>query len=176
MCAAERDMLDGKAELDFDFVAYRAQFAEQMEQAINATGVFIQYVDAEPPARPWAYTIGRTRRRLPELLVTGTCPTTAAMILNCVNEVWTDGSRTAADVTSHLDLSSPVLLLPIPDEVWDDSDFLLGAARDAEQWGLTDEQSAFQVVYADRDKNFPWHPACSAWFRRGQPILGRRER
>ena len=169
-------MLDGKAGLDFDFLAYRAQFAEQMEQAINAAGIFIQYVDAEPPARPWAYTIGRTRRRLPELLVTGTCPTSAAMILNCVNEVWTDGSQATDDVRARLDLPSPVQLLPVPDHAWDDTDLLLGAASDAERWGLTDERSAFQVVYADRDKNFPWHPACSASFRHGQPIIGRRER
>jgi len=65
---------------------------------IDSYGWFIQYVEAFPTSRAWAYTIGLMAGWAhPELVVTGVTPQAAARVLNSLGEMIRFGRSFAPD-------------------------------------------------------------------------------
>jgi hypothetical protein len=65
---------------------------------IDRYGWFIQYVEAFPTSRAWAYTIGLTAGwDHPELVVTGVTPQAAARVLNNLGEMIRAGRSFSPD-------------------------------------------------------------------------------
>lgn len=65
---------------------------------IDRYGWFIQYVEAFPTSRAWAYTIGVTAGwDHPELVVAGVTPQAAARVLNTLGEMIREGQSFTPD-------------------------------------------------------------------------------
>lgn len=160
-CAAERE---GR-----DVDAFFAETQAERNRRVDAGEMMITYVDDDVP---WAYTIGRILDGSPELLVLGVDPSSAAGVLNRLHgewprvEEWMDGQPEDDPFYASL------RLIPIPDRLWDTTDYLLLAADNARRCGLSDEREALQVVWADPAGVFPWEPGFSRRLAALQPILG----
>ena len=122
----------------------------------------VQAVLADKPRDGWAYTIGRMRRGLPELVVLGLDPYVAQNLLNFIDENWDD--------VLNGDHDDSWQLIPIPDRIWETTTYLAGADRDAEERNL--ERLAMQVVWADDEEGFPWDPDFDRKVAKPQRILG----
>jgi Domain of unknown function (DUF4262) len=145
------------------------QYLDRQQRAIDKFGFSICYVDDDDT--PWAYTIGRTRRGLPELLIVGVDPETAQSVLSSVHThaFPYEGDRTI----DLLELHFPQFrFLEIPDRVWDTTDYLLGAAADARTFAPERQRVALQVVWSDTNGVFPWEPTFARWLAALQPIVG----
>jgi Domain of unknown function (DUF4262) len=145
------------------------QYRDRQQQAIGKFGFSICYVDDEET--PWAYTIGRTRRGLPELLIVGVDPETASSVLSSLHThaFPYDGDRTI----KLLELHFPNLrFLEVPDPAWDNTDYLLGAAEDARRFAPQRQRVALQVVWPDSNGAFPWEPNFDREIVDLQPIVG----
>jgi hypothetical protein len=64
-----------------------AEMANQLFTQVLEEGVVVQWVDGDPDSTvhrgvPWAYTVGRTYKGLPELLLTGCGEVVSHMILS----------------------------------------------------------------------------------------------
>jgi Domain of unknown function (DUF4262) len=151
----------------FDYVASWAR----MQRIIETKGYCIQYVMAPPNGVPWAYTIGRLRVGLPELVVVGLDSVGSAAIINSIVSEW-EAIVIPEDGASHIpsNPSHKFGAVAIPDGLWD-GDYLLGAQRDAREHGLVEHRLALQVLWLE-DGMLPWDPDASPGLRRRQPILG----
>jgi Domain of unknown function (DUF4262) len=142
-----------------------------MYEAIRKNGQQIQYVSDVNTA--WAYTIGRAKRRLPELIVVGVDPASAAGMLNFVDQQFCDPDVSIFEPSNGKDpRCSTLAFLPVPGRVWDDTDYLLGAKRYAEAIDRVQERAAVQVVWADPKGRFPWEPGCDRRLAKLQTIVG----
>lgn len=79
----------------------RAASWERMQRIIETRGYCIQYVMAPPNGVSWAYTIGRLRAGLPELVVVGLDSVGSAVILNSIASEW-DRIVIPEDGASHI--------------------------------------------------------------------------
>jgi Domain of unknown function (DUF4262) len=90
-----------------------------MQSIIERCGHAIRYVRADPGQASWAYTIGQTRKGLPELVVTGVSPAGAAHLLNELVQDWDrmeiafDGLCTLPGPHRH-----QCRFADVPDAVW----------------------------------------------------------
>src|ERR1035441_179717 len=64
--------------------ATERDYLDHMRQLIRTYGWAVQGVEREGLHPPWAYTVGLTRRRRPELVITGLGLTRATEVLNIV--------------------------------------------------------------------------------------------
>jgi hypothetical protein len=140
-------------------------YQEHLRQLINVFGWAVQGVERDGIHPPWAYTVGLTAYRRPELVVTGMPVSRATGVLNGVaaHLLHADAPEPG---TQALLLNGPlveVVRVTVP------SAHLRMAV---EFYGL--RISALQLVHADDHGHWPW----DSWYRGvrgGQPILGTRE-
>jgi Domain of unknown function (DUF4262) len=145
----------------------------RMQRRIARFGMVMQYVSGDTIETSWAYTIGRLRRGLPELVLVGRDRQTSAYWLKTLDFHWgelADDVEHARTVLGHREMY--FALLPVPERVWETETYLLGAARDHFEQDLTVPREALQVVWADAQLRFPWEPQWSPKPGQGQPILG----
>ncbi|MFE0028371.1 DUF4262 domain-containing protein [Amycolatopsis sp. NPDC059021] len=140
----------------------RADYLRYVRTVIGKCGWMVQGVEGSRHSPPWAYTIGLTERKLPELVVTGLPLYPAGSLLNCVAEhaCHAEPPEHGEQYTLRDGPSIEVVELTEP------SAHLVMAV------GLYGPDiRARQLVYADDDGFWPW----DAKFRRGrggQPVLG----
>lgn len=150
-----------------------AQYLLEQEMKIEKYGQFIQYVSGQTLSKCWAYTIGRLRRGHPELIVTGLPSQAAGQILNELDQFLNQFDPDSAPTDGHVTLRDLTLaLVPVPDRVWSNTEFLLGAQSDAERLGLTQVRSALQVLWPDRHGRFVWDRDADESLALDQPIIG----
>lgn len=118
---------------------------------IASHGWAVQFVEGEK--RPFAYTIGLHHKGLPELLITGLPASTSARLLN-----------STLQPAFHIDFQNEFLLEVV--EV-DHPDVHLKFA--AKICGPSIR--AFQLVWTDERRHWPWDPGWSHG-RRRQPVFG----
>lgn len=133
-----------------------------LRSATAANGWLVQYV--EHHRAPYAYTIGLTRRGLPELLVTGVSPYHATWVLNTIARRALAGKELVPGRQIWLPAGARLELVEVttPDAHMD-------MAVAVEGPGLR----AIQLVWADDRRRWPW----AADFDGGgliQPVLGTR--
>jgi hypothetical protein len=146
---------------------------ERTKSIVSKHGLAIQYVTSERPKPSWAYTIGRVSRGLPELLIVGVDPPSAAGFLNRITESWDHLPPLENDGTTHIP-THPELsfaLLRLPDTIWQ-TDFLLGASRYAREEEFANDVEAMMVVWPDRRGLFPWDEGVSDLVRKSQQVPG----
>ncbi len=129
---------------------------EVLQPMIDRFGWAIQAVGGSRVHAPFSYTVGLTRRGLPELVVTGKPPAEAAAVLNGLAR----RLRHAPLPGELVDGRFEVVELPHPEA------HLFVAT------GLYGEHAVRgrQLVWADEQGRWPWQPGG----RGGQPVLGPR--
>jgi Domain of unknown function (DUF4262) len=158
MCAAEAQGLEP------DDVALETLW--RIEDNIEKYGHTIQYVQGDSGDPSWAYTIGRMRSGLPELVVTGLDPASSAGVLKVVHDEW-------QQVVNGMQPSGggpEIRLMPVPRSVVESTDYLSGAVAYSRRH-LVRFPSAQQIIWADPSGSFPWDVSCAARYRRLQPII-----
>jgi hypothetical protein len=145
--------------------ATERDYLDHMRQLIRTFGWAVQGVEREGLHPPWAYTVGLTRRRRPELVITGLGLTRATEVLNSV-----------AGHLMHADVPAPGTQATLVD------------GRDVEivrvdaPWAHLNVAveiygqriQGLQLVHADKRGCWPWDREYQG-VRGGQPVLGRRE-
>jgi Domain of unknown function (DUF4262) len=140
-------------------------YQAHMRRLINTFGWVVQGVERDGVHPPWAYTVGLTARRRPELVVTGMGLTRATKVLNGM----------AAHLV-HADAPEPGTQAALLDGP------LVEIVKVAVPWAHLNMAVEFygrqirglQLVHADDRGHWPW----DRWYRGvlgGQPILGTRE-
>ena len=145
--------------------ATERDYTEHMRRLITAYGWAVQGVERDRIHPPWAYTVGLTSHRRPELVVTGMGLTRATKVLNGV----------AADLL-HADEPEPGTQAALRDGP------LIEIVRVAVPWAhlnlavelYGNRIRGLQLVHADKHGNWPWDSGYQG-VRGGQPILGCRE-
>ncbi len=140
-------------------------YAEHMRRLIATYGWAVQGVERDGIHPPWAYTVGLTSHRRPELVITGMGLTRATGVLN--------------GVASHL-LHAAVPEPGTQAELLDG--LLVEVVRVARPWAHLNMAVEFyghrirglQLVHADRRGNWPWDKRYQGG-QGGQPVLGTRE-
>jgi hypothetical protein len=137
-------------------------YLAEIRVKIRRRGWTVQYV--EDDRVPYAYTVGMTRRRLPEFLMTGLSPQRALRLLGGVAE--SAGDIKVPTPGERLTLGGPTLVEVVevehPDAHMNAATALYGS-----------EVRALQLVWADWRGRWPWSPG----FNNGrgiQPVLGAR--
>lgn len=138
------------------------QYLDEVYGIMLMHGWAVQHVECE--RRPFAYTVGLTRRGLPELVVTGLSPRRGQRLLNIaarralVGDLLTPGMQTtlpAGPLVETVQVTHP------------DAHLYCAIAI------FGDKVTALQLVWADRRGRWPW----AADFDEGrgtQPVLGMR--
>ena len=145
--------------------ATERDYTEHMRQLIASYGWAVQGVERDGVHPPWAYTVGLSEYRRPELVITGMALSRATGVLNGM----------AAHLL-HADPLEPGMQAQLRDGP------LVEVVRVAVPWAhlnvavelYGDRISAWQLVHADKQGNWPWDGRYRSP-RGGQPILGRRE-
>jgi len=123
-------------------------------------GWAVHYVEAN--RTPYAYTVGLTRRDLPELLVTGVSPQGASRLLTSAVEYALRGAALAPGAQWTLRAGPRVEAVEV-----EHPDAHMGAAVAF----FADELRAVQLVWADGRGRWPWAADfCDGGGR--QPVLG----
>jgi hypothetical protein len=142
---------------------------------IEEYGLHIVHVledDADPTGEPrFSYTVGLWHSfEQPEVVVFGLPEDVAHELLNEIADEAAEGRRFVAG-TRHDDLLQgyPVRFLAIDEAVRDEH---CGVAN----WAYAGEPfTAVQLVYPDKQGRWPWDESTRQGFRKGQPVIGRRE-
>lgn len=139
-------------------------YLELVCNRIDACGWLVQFVEAESPYPPWAYTVGLSEFGLPELVATGLGPQEAAELLNGV-----------AAHAVHAEPPDPGEVIPLVGgpviEVVRVGRPEVHLVTAVELYGP--EIEALQLVHADEQGNWPWSQRFRGG-RGGQPVLGER--
>jgi hypothetical protein len=138
-------------------------YLDLLEGLIDKHGYTVQGVEGDRIHPPWAYTIGLTRRRQPELVVTGMGFAEASALLNGVaaHVLHDTAPRHGEQIPLRGGPLIEVVELPEPSAHLHLAVSLYGT-------GIT----AIQLVHADDHGHWPWDPG----YRGGQPVLGPRVR
>ncbi len=139
------------------------EYLDGLRATIDDHGWAVQYVESDK--RPFAYTVGLTRRGLPELVITGMAPRTSMRLLNSIAHMITDDGTVLAPAM-HIDYQNEFLLEVV--EVEHPDVHLLYATR---IYGPN--VRALQMVWADDHRRLPWERGWGHG-RRRQPVLGMR--
>jgi hypothetical protein len=145
--------------------ATERDYTEHMRQLITTYGWAVQGVERDGIHPPWAYTVGLTEQRRPELVITGMGLTRATGVLNGM-----------ATHLLHADPPEPGTQALLRDGP------LVEMVKVAVPWAhlntavelYGDQIRGLQLVHADKRGNWPWDSRYQGG-RGGQPILGRRE-
>jgi Domain of unknown function (DUF4262) len=145
--------------------ATELDYQNHLRQLIDAHGWAVQGVERDGIRPPWAYTVGLTQYRRPELVVTGMGLTRATGVLNGVAahvlHAEPPGPGTQAVLTD-----GPLVEVVTVDAPW---------AHLHEAVALYGNRiRGLQLVHADKRGRWPWDRAYQG-VRGGQPVLGRRE-
>jgi len=140
-------------------------YQDHLRSLIARHGWAVQGVERDGIHPPWAYTVGLTPRRRPELVITGIGLTRATRVLNGV----------AAHLL-HADEPEPGTQAALLDGP------LIEVVRVAAPWAHLNMAVEFygrrirglQLVHADKRGSWPWDDAYQG-VRGGQPVLGPRE-
>jgi hypothetical protein len=151
-------MCDRPGATERDYVAH-------MRRLIDAYGWAVQGVERDGIHPPWAYTVGLTPHRKPELVITGIGLTRATQVLNGV----------AAHLV-HAEAPAPGTQTALPDGP------LVEVVKVTTPWAHLNLAVEFygrgiqglQLVHADKRGRWPWDDAYQG-VRGGQPVLGPRE-
>jgi hypothetical protein len=133
------------------------QYWAGVRRAIRARGWFVQWVAGGLISPPFAYTIGLTSLRHPELVVFGLCAESSAGLLNGLGEQ-VRGGRSLHDgdivvaVSEHTS-EATLFSLPNPGRV-------LLRAKEFYRHPSRISVRALQVVYPDSSGAYPWEPDC----------------
>jgi hypothetical protein len=136
-----------------------------MRRLIDTFGWAVQGVERDGMHPPWAYTVGLTEHRRPELVITGMGLTQATKVLNGV----------AAHLV-HADAPEPGTQAALVDGP------LVEIVNVAVPWAhlytavefYGSRIRALQLVHADKRGRWPWDGRYQG-VRGGQPVLGTRE-
>jgi hypothetical protein len=136
------------------------EYLDELYETIGEHGWAVQYV--EDDRRPFAYTIGLSRLRLPELLVTGVSSRRAARLLNRVARMVVSGDPLAPGKQITLPAGPLVEAVYVthPDAHLSFAVAIFGP-------GVT----ALQLVWVDERGRWPWAPDFDEG-RGTQPVLG----
>ena len=145
--------------------ATERDYTEHMRQLIVAFGWAVQGVERDGVHPPWAYTVGLTAHRRPELVITGMGLTRATGVLNGV-----------AEHVLHADAPEPGTQAALLDGP------LVEVVQVAAPWAHLNVAVQFygnrirglQLVHADKRGRWPWDHQYQGG-RGGQPVLGARE-
>ena len=145
--------------------ASEREYTEHMRELIVSFGWAVQGVERDGVHPPWAYTVGLSGHRRPELVITGMALTRATGVLNGM----------AAHLL-HAEPPEPGTQAQLRDGP------LVEIVRVAVPWAhlnmavelYGDGIRALQLVHADKRGNWPWDRRYQG-VRGGQPILGQRE-
>ena len=145
--------------------ATERDYTDHMRRLITAHGWAVQGVERDGIHPPWAYTVGLTAHRRPELVITGMGLTRATKVLNGV-----------ASHLVHADEPEPGTQAALRDGP------LVEIVRVAVPWAhlnmavelYGNRIRGLQLVHADKRGNWPWDSGYQG-VRGGQPILGCRE-
>jgi len=123
---------------------------------------------AEDDLPPYAFTVGLQHSfGHPELIIFGMRLETAHEVLHIVVEALRSG--TPIDLTRPTDElleGYPCVFVPVPKQEYREH---MGYCR----WYYRgDDFGLQQIVWPNREGQFPWHPAASEAFRAHQPVLG----
>lgn len=144
----------------------RADHLREMARLMDEFGWALQFVTDTGPRPPWAYTVGLTRRGLPELVITGLPPTAAGGFLNdhaCF--LAHQGRRLDPGMIRRLDTGRRLEVVELAHP-----DLHLTTVRDLFPG---EPLRALQLVWGDDRGRWPWE----AGFRGvqgAQPVLGPR--
>jgi Domain of unknown function (DUF4262) len=145
--------------------ATQSDYQDHLQGVIDESGWAIQAVERDKIRPPWAYTVGLTRFRQPELVITGMPVTQAARILNITAGHLTH-AKAPAPGTQVTFAGGPLVEFVQVARPWAHLHVAVGFYGESIR--------ALQLVHADDRGHWPWDP----WFRGvrgGQPILGKRE-
>jgi hypothetical protein len=145
--------------------ATERDYIEHVRRLIDTYGWAVQGVERHGIHPPWAYTVGLTAYRRPELVITGMGLTRATKVLNGM-----------AVHLLHADAPVPGTQAALVDGP------LVEIVEVAEPWAHLNLAVTFwgqrirglQLVHADKRGRWPWDPAYQG-VRGGQPVLGTRE-
>ena len=145
--------------------AAQGDYNDFLRGLINIRGWAVQGVERDGTRPPWAYTVGLTPHRRPELVITGMGLTRATRVLNDVAEHLLHAGTPAPGTQAAL-LGGP----------------LVEVVRMAAPWAHLNMAVAFygqrirglQLVHADNRGRWPWDDGYQG-VRGGQPVLGTRE-
>jgi hypothetical protein len=136
------------------------EWLEAIREMVAKHGWAVQFVESE--RAPYAYTVGLHERGLPELLVTGLPPQSAARLLNSVAAYLVDGGRPVPGELISIAGGSALEVVQVQHPY---AHMNVGVAF----YGT--ELRALQLVWADDQGHRPWCPE----FGNGQvrqPVLG----
>jgi hypothetical protein len=140
-------------------------YAERMQQLIASYGWAVQGVERDGIHPPWAYTVGLTSHRWPELVITGMGLARATGVLNDVASHLLHGEVPAPGTQAALH-DGPLVEIVKVTRPWAH----LNMAVVLYGTGI----GGLQLVHADRHGRWPWDSRYQGG-RGGQPVLGIRE-
>jgi len=145
--------------------ATHRDYHEQLRRLIDEFGWAVQGVERQGRHPPWAYTVGLTRYRRPELVITGMGLARAVGVLNGVAAHLVHGAAPEPGMQATL-ADGP----------------LIEVVRVAVPWAhlklavefYGNRIGGLQLVHADKRGRWPWDSQYQG-VQGGQPILGTRE-
>jgi hypothetical protein len=145
--------------------ATELDYQNHLRQLIGLYGWTVQGVKRDGIHPPWAYTVGLTGYRMPELVVTGMGVTRASQVLNGVAAHVMHAEPPDPGTQAAL-TGGPLVEVVTVDAPW---------AHLHEAVALYGNRiRGLQLVHADKRGRWPWDRAYQG-VRGGQPVLGRRE-
>jgi len=139
-------------------------YLDHLRDIISWAGWAVQGVERDRIHPPWAYTVGLTPHRKPELVVTGLPLPRATWLLNCVADHVMHAAAPAPGEQVQL-IDGPLIEIVTVAE----PTAHLRAATDLYGQSIR----ALQVVHADDRGHWPWDRYYRG-VRGGQPVLGTR--
>jgi hypothetical protein len=143
--------------------ATRLEYLDHLNDLIAQFGWAVQGVERDRDRPPWAYTVGLTRRGLPELIVTGMQLGPAMYFLDDIAGHALHAAMPAPGERVELDGGPEIQFV----EVAEPAAHLMIAVELCGP-GI----KALQVVHADDRGHWPWQVGYRG-VRGGQPVLGR---
>ncbi len=145
--------------------ATERDYQNYMRQLINLHGWAVQGIERDGIHPPWAYTVGLTPYRQPELVITGMGLTRATKVLNDVAAHLVHADAPEPGTQAAL-LDGPLVEIVKVDAPWAHLNLAV------EFYG--NRISGLQLVHADKRGHWPWDSQYRG-VRGGQPVLGTRE-
>jgi hypothetical protein len=140
----------------------KEDYYAELRATISRHGWAVQFVESDRV--PLAYTVGLTRRQLPELLVTGLAAQQSVRLLNRVAELVADGDSQIPGTQFALPRGPLLEVVRVQHP-----DAHMYAAIGIYRRKIR----ALQMVWADAAGRWPWDAAFNDG-RGGQPVLGMR--
>jgi hypothetical protein len=145
--------------------AAERDYLDHMRQLINTYGWAVQGVERDGVHPPWAYTVGLTPHRRPELVITGMGLRRATDVLNGVAAHLLHADAPTPGTQAAL-LDGPLVEVVKVTAPWAHLNVAV------ELYGQ--RIRGLQLIHADKRGRWPWDPEYQG-VRGGQPVLGRRE-